>query len=151
LWTATNGSEAVEVYQQCWSLIDVVLSDVQMPVLDGPEMLIALREVNPTVRLCFITGNLRAMTRAQLIKCGALRVFEKPIASTEDLAQQLWELATCSLDPVNVHKEASSAVLDGECQAEESCSRSGPEKHSIVSRMSLALRISIARVKSMLT
>lgn len=98
LWTAADGAEGVELYRQFWPLIDVVLSDVQMPVLDGPGAFKALRAVNPSVRCCFMTGNTCSVTRAKLLKLGAMRVYEKPLPSVANVAQELWELATCPCD-----------------------------------------------------
>ena len=94
LWTALNGAEAIDVYQQFGPLIDIVLSDVQMPVLDGPSTLAALQTFDPTVRVCFMTGDPRDSMRSELLQLGALRVFEKPLPSVGALAFELWELAS---------------------------------------------------------
>lgn len=93
LWSAANGAEGVELYQQFWPLIDVVLSDVQMPVLDGVGTLDALRKINPSVRFCFMTGDTQSTTRDRLLKHGALRVFDKPFPSVANVAQELRKLA----------------------------------------------------------
>ncbi len=98
LWTAANGSEAVELYQQFWPLIDIVLCDVQMPVMDGTKALEALRKINPSLRFCFMTGDTRTNKRANLLRLGAMRVFEKPFPSIAELAQDLWDLATTPID-----------------------------------------------------
>src|SRR5262245_38350934 len=47
VWLARNGNEAVQVYQQHCPEIAVVLLDVRMPGLDGPQTLAALQKVNP--------------------------------------------------------------------------------------------------------
>lgn len=101
VWTAANGAEGVALYQQFGPQIDIVLSDVQMPVLDGPATLDALREMNPCVRCCFMTGDVRAVMRASLLRHDVLRVFEKPFQSVAALAQELWELATSPCHPVD--------------------------------------------------
>jgi DNA-binding response OmpR family regulator len=61
----------------------MVLLDVLMPEIDGPHTLTALRELCPTVRCCFMTGNLSPYTDEALWEMGAARVFRKPIAFTE--------------------------------------------------------------------
>lgn len=95
VWAALDGGEGVELYRRFEEQIDVVLSDVQMPVLDGPKTLDALRELNPSVRFCFMTGDTRASTLTNLLRRGALRVFTKPFPSVAGVADELWELATC--------------------------------------------------------
>lgn len=95
LWSAENGAEGIKLYQQFWPLIDIVLSDVQMPVMDGLEMFGALRMINPSVRFCFMTGDTQASACSSLLKGGALRIFEKPFPSITSIAEELWELALC--------------------------------------------------------
>lgn len=98
VWAAPDGSEGVDLYRRFGAQIDVVLSDVQMPVLDGPKTLDALRKINPSVRFCFMTGDTRASTLTNLLRRGALRVFTKPFPSVAGVAEELWELATCPND-----------------------------------------------------
>lgn len=89
VWVAADGAEAVELYRTFWPRIDVVLSDVHMPGLDGPHTLDALREINPSVRCCFMTGDARPTARSELLSCGALRVFTKPFPSVAEVATEL--------------------------------------------------------------
>lgn len=93
VWTAPNGREGVELYRRFWAKIDIVLSDVRMPVLDGPKTLDAIREINPIVRFCFMTSDTRASTQANLVERGALCVFTKPFHSVAGVAMELWTLA----------------------------------------------------------
>jgi CheY-like chemotaxis protein len=46
----------VELYRQKAEAIDLVLLDVKMPGMTGPQTLAALRQLNPDVRCCFTTG-----------------------------------------------------------------------------------------------
>lgn len=94
VWTALDGSEGVNVYRRFGAQIDVVLSDVQMPVLDGPKTFDALCEINPSVKLCFMTGDMRTSTHINLLNRGALRVFAKTLVSVAEVAEELWKLAT---------------------------------------------------------
>lgn len=94
VWTAADGADGVECYRQFNRAIDVVLSDVHMPVLDGPKTLEALLKIDPALRLCFMTGDLSTSTSVSLLRRGALRVFQKPFESVADVAQELWQLAT---------------------------------------------------------
>jgi DNA-binding NtrC family response regulator len=85
VWSANNGSEAVELYLMHWEVISVVLLDVQMPGTDGPRTLCALQKVRPTVRCCFMTGNPGHYSEADLLLLGAVHVFRKPFAIVEVL------------------------------------------------------------------
>lgn len=95
VWAAADGGEGVELHRGFGELIDVVLSDMKMPVMDGPQTLDALRDINPAVRFCFMTGDARPSTLRRLLNLGGLRVFTKPFPSVAEVAEELRELATC--------------------------------------------------------
>lgn len=86
VWVAADGGEGVDLYRRVGAQIDVVLSDVQMPVLDGPKTLDALREINPAVRCCFMTGNTRPTLLAHLLDKRPDGLFIKPFAVAEVVA-----------------------------------------------------------------
>jgi DNA-binding NarL/FixJ family response regulator len=69
--------------------IDVVLMDVQMPGLYGPQTFTLLREIDPHVRCVFMSGNTGRYSAEELIALGASRVLSKPFASMAGLAQTL--------------------------------------------------------------
>lgn len=93
-WTATNGQEGVELYRQVGLGIDLVLSDVQMPVLDGIATLHALRAIDPNVHCCFMTGDTRPATLDLIESCRPYRLFVKPFDVCEVVAA-LQELGQC--------------------------------------------------------
>jgi len=92
VWLAADGLEALEQYGRHREAIDLVLIDVRMPGPDGPQTLSALRQLNPTVRCCFMSGELGGYTAQGLRELGAVCLFTKPFPLTE-AAQTLWELA----------------------------------------------------------
>jgi len=151
VWLATDGAEGVEVYQQFYPLIDVVLSDVRMPVLDGPRTLDALRAINPFVRFCFMTGDARAVTRVSLSKRGALRVFEKPLPSVAEVAQELWELATCPNDLLSQPDLGNRATTDPNRPALATHIRELPAEGHFFEWAYGPLLTSISRIRSMLS
>ena len=57
---ASDGQEAVDLFIQQPDAIDLVLSDLMMPRLNGLEMFRILKEVRPQVKLILITGMLNA-------------------------------------------------------------------------------------------
>jgi CheY-like chemotaxis protein len=54
--TATDGADALSVYLQHKDEIAVVLTDMMMPVMDGPAMIHALMRVNPAVKIVAASG-----------------------------------------------------------------------------------------------
>src|SRR5262245_7085241 len=54
VWVATDGAHARDVYRENHELIDLVLLDVELPLLDGPQTLAALQAINPRVLACFM-------------------------------------------------------------------------------------------------
>jgi CheY-like chemotaxis protein len=78
VWLASNGREAIELYRKEGENIAVVVLDVRMPGLDGPATLDVLRELNPGVRVCFISGDLGDYKPEALLQRGAAYVLTKP-------------------------------------------------------------------------
>ncbi len=90
---AANGKDALQIYRDQGAAIKLVLMDVRMRNLTGPETLVKLREMNAGVRCCFMTGDSSINISDKLLALGALRVFHKPFPSLTDLADTLRELA----------------------------------------------------------
>ncbi|MDQ8732753.1 cell cycle histidine kinase CckA [Bradyrhizobium sp. LHD-71] len=53
---AANGVEAIEVLEAQNGKIDLVVSDVVMPEMDGPTLLKEMRSRNPTLKVIFVSG-----------------------------------------------------------------------------------------------
>jgi len=83
VWQAADGQEAIQVYQQDRSEIDLVLLDVLMPGLDGPQTLAALIRLNPLISCCFMTGQSGSYSQDELVNLGAARVIPKPFLLAE--------------------------------------------------------------------
>ena len=54
--TASDGTEAVALFAQHKDDIDLVMTDMVMPYLDGPATISALRRLNPNVRIIASSG-----------------------------------------------------------------------------------------------
>ncbi|ARR56323.1 hybrid sensor histidine kinase/response regulator [Rhizorhabdus wittichii DC-6] len=54
--TATNGEEGLEILEAGEEPIDLVISDVVMPTMDGPSMARAAREKRPDLPIIFMSG-----------------------------------------------------------------------------------------------
>jgi DNA-binding response OmpR family regulator len=82
---ARNGKEGLERFQHANA--DLVITDVVMPEKDGLEVLVALRNTHPTVKLIAISGADSGedyLDSARLM--GAAKVLLKPFKSEELMA-----------------------------------------------------------------
>jgi two-component system cell cycle sensor histidine kinase/response regulator CckA len=53
---ASSGIEALEIMERQGGKVDLVVSDVVMPEMDGPTLLRHLREKNPDIKIVFMSG-----------------------------------------------------------------------------------------------
>lgn len=53
---ASSGVEALEIYNELGGKIDIVVSDVVMPEMDGPTLLGELRKLRPDIKFVFVSG-----------------------------------------------------------------------------------------------
>jgi CheY-like chemotaxis protein len=55
--TAANGAEGVAVYRSFTSQIDLVITDISMPVMDGVQEILRIRMTNPNAKIICMTGD----------------------------------------------------------------------------------------------
>jgi CheY-like chemotaxis protein len=91
VWTADGGNAALATYARHRDRIDLVLLDVRMPGMDGPETLRELRRLDPSVKCCFMSGHTGLYTEEALKKLGALCIFDKPF-DLDALSRSLHDL-----------------------------------------------------------
>lgn len=89
---AASGQEAVELYRRHHPTVALALLDVQMPGLDGPGTLAALKQINPDLRFCFMSGHTGKYTDEDLLRLGAAHVLPKPFVSLSLFTRLLWDL-----------------------------------------------------------
>ncbi|WP_346914429.1 cell cycle histidine kinase CckA [uncultured Roseibium sp.] len=53
---ASSGTEALEVMEETGGEVDLVVSDVVMPEMDGPTLLVELRKTRPDLKIIFVSG-----------------------------------------------------------------------------------------------
>ncbi len=68
---ASSGAEAIELYRQLHTQIDIVLLDMTMPGLSGSETLVALQQIDPDVQAVILSGYSQKEARERL---GDLRI-----------------------------------------------------------------------------
>ncbi len=53
---ASDGLEALDVMEDCDHRVDLVVSDVKMPEMDGPTLYNELSKINPHIKFIFVSG-----------------------------------------------------------------------------------------------
>ncbi|MCA1242386.1 response regulator [Stappia stellulata] len=53
---AASGAEALEIMEETGGEVDLVVSDVVMPEMDGPSLLRELRKTQPDLKIIFVSG-----------------------------------------------------------------------------------------------
>jgi CheY-like chemotaxis protein len=77
---ADNGKEGLDAYGQAPA--DLVITDLIMPEKEGIEMILALRQRSPAVKIIAISGGARIGPETHLRmaeRLGANRTFSKPV------------------------------------------------------------------------
>jgi CheY-like chemotaxis protein len=90
--TASSGEEALRIYRSRGEAISLVLLDVEMPGLDGPHTLAALRQLNPAVRCCFMSADSGDYSTENLLALGGMAFLSKPFGNPAAVAETLWKL-----------------------------------------------------------
>ncbi len=75
--TAESGHQALEILKQ--KSLDLVLSDIKMPQMDGVELLEKMQKDFPTVPVVMISGHGDIETAVECIKKGAFDFLQKPL------------------------------------------------------------------------
>lgn len=88
IYFAGHGQEALEVLKR--QPIDLLFLDLNMPILDGYEVLQAIGEQKIPVKVVVVSGDVQPEARERVMAFGALDFIRKPVAAdklTEVLAQ----------------------------------------------------------------
>ncbi len=84
---AKDGVEAVELYKQNRENISLVFSDIGLPRLNGKEVFLKLKEMDPDVKVIFTSG-IFVDIKTELLKNGAKDFIQKPYKQ-EDVLQKI--------------------------------------------------------------
>jgi PAS domain S-box-containing protein len=88
---AMDGEEAIDLYQNHKTEIDVVLLDLGLPKITGFEVIPRLKEQNPGVNVIITTGYLEADLKAKLFRTGVKDCIHKPYL-VDDVIQRIGTL-----------------------------------------------------------
>lgn len=81
--TASDGAEALEIYRRRWAEINLVFSDLGLPMLDGRQLFEQMKLINPSVKFILCSGYLDAESKSNIFKCGMKEFIQKPFVLDE--------------------------------------------------------------------
>ncbi len=81
VWAADNGAQGVELYQKHQP--DIVITDIQMPLMDGLSMTRALRKISSDLPVILVTGHVEAELFLESIEIGVDAYLRKPLEQSQ--------------------------------------------------------------------
>jgi PAS domain S-box-containing protein len=79
--TASDGAEGLAVFAENKSEIAAVISDMSMPLMDGPALIRALRKINPSVNIIAMSGLMNPEQSSQLERLRVSAFLTKPFTA----------------------------------------------------------------------
>lgn len=83
VFSASTPGEGLELLRQHAGRIDLLLTDVVMPQMSGPELAVAARAAVPDLKVMFMSGYSGDAVGAQLDAAGTYTMVEKPFRPAE--------------------------------------------------------------------
>jgi len=81
-----NGKEGSEYFRRHHSEIDLVILDMVMPVMNGPDCFREMRKINPNARVLISSGYAQDSDAEALLSSGALGFIQKPYSREQLMA-----------------------------------------------------------------
>ena len=100
VYVANNGQEGVDFYRTRRASVDLVLLDINMPVMSGTEALELLRGINPHVRIIIVSGYGKGVIETPRFSSEVNGFVQKPF-ELETLALKVRKV----LDQRTIHQE----------------------------------------------
>ncbi|OHE89626.1 MAG: hypothetical protein A3G75_01265 [Verrucomicrobia bacterium RIFCSPLOWO2_12_FULL_64_8] len=82
---AEDGPAGVDLYRERAAEIDLVLTDMMMPGMQGAQVIAALRGINPDVCIVAMSGLVEAQRLGTTPVAGRLEFLQKPMTGVEML------------------------------------------------------------------
>jgi two-component system response regulator PilR (NtrC family) len=110
---AKTGQEALQLFET--SIFDLVISDIQMPGMNGIELLGRIKQLAPEVPVLMITAFATAEQAVDAIKLGAFHYFTKPFNNDEIRALVRNALEKRDLKQENILLKKDAQAKEGFC------------------------------------
>ncbi len=106
---ASNGIQALEKIKAAPENIDLIISDINMPGMNGLELIQAIHNVDPNLVVILLTGFATVTNSMTALKAGAFRIIKKPFELDEMLNAVESGVERCMLkrrlDAYHIHLE----------------------------------------------
>ncbi|HTR80952.1 MAG TPA: response regulator [Bacteroidota bacterium] len=86
VYTAQDGERAFTVYQEHRAEIDLVVTDLMMPKVNGEELITKILSLNPAAKTILVTGAIDLKAKAEFLKLGIRDIIMKPFLFDELMA-----------------------------------------------------------------
>lgn len=86
--TAANGTELLKYYSEDSGRIDIVVTDLEMPVMNGDTAFFELRKMDPDVKVIMTSGFLEDERVQKVLQAGASGFLQKP-CNLEELINKI--------------------------------------------------------------
>lgn len=108
VFTALAAAEAIETMTRREKRMDLVITDLRMPYVNGMTLIYAVHEIFPLVPIIVMTAFGSPELRAECIRQGAVEFLEKPLSASRLLATIERVFAAGYM--VNRHSKTSAAA-----------------------------------------
>jgi len=78
---APDGAAALARYRRDWPTIALVIADMVMPHMSGPELLAKIKEINPNARVVVSSGHSQELEGQRMLEHGCLGYLQKPYSA----------------------------------------------------------------------
>ena len=78
-----SASQAVQLFQERWRELDLVLLDLVLPEMNGRAVFEAMRRIDPTARIVLFSGYSADGDARVMLENGALGFLQKPFSATQ--------------------------------------------------------------------
>jgi PAS domain S-box-containing protein len=85
-----DGKEALTLYEKAWESIHLVILDLMMPNMSGSETYMALKKINPSVKVLLSSGYSLDGEAHSLLRQGAIDFIQKPF-SVKTLTEKVYD------------------------------------------------------------
>ncbi|MBI4548384.1 MAG: response regulator [Ignavibacteriae bacterium] len=79
--TASDGTEAVASYVEHKAEVDIVITDMMMPYMDGPATIRALQKINPDIKILAVSGLVENQKITEITESKTVRFLQKPFTA----------------------------------------------------------------------
>lgn len=76
--TAFDGETGIEMFKKFQNEIDLILSDIGLPKMNGWEMFNNIRDIDPHAKIIFASGYIDPQIKSEMFKTGIKEIVQKP-------------------------------------------------------------------------